>query len=250
MPVIALQGVRGGTGTTSVTAGLAWSLQRLGASVLVIDYSPDNLLRLYFNMPFTQRRGWARALIDGIPWQESAMSYTKSLDFVPFGTISKAEQLKLETQPKIEIDSDFWQSQLNLSQLIAHKSYDWILMDLPPNHLTPFAYYGLSLIDYRICLLNPDMSCHIGLHQQKLLSNCYFLVNKYNSSYLLQQNLMQLWQRTLSTLLPRIIHSDQIIAESLAAKQPPGEYGANNLAAKDLMALANWCCTSFVEHAS
>lgn len=248
MPVIALQGVRGGTGTTSVATGLAWSLQRLGASVLVIDYSPDNLLRLYFNMSFTQQRGWARALLDGIPWQESAMSYTKSLDFVPFGIISKTEQLKLEAQP--EIDSDFWQSQLNLSALIAHKSYDWILMDLPTNHLTPFAHYGLSLVDYRICLLNPDLSCHIGLHQQELPGHCYFLVNKYNSAFQLQQNLMQLWQQTLSDLVPLAIHNDQSIPESLAAKQPPGEYGANNLAAKDLMALARWCCSSLVEHTS
>lgn len=45
MPVIALQGIRGGIGTTSITAALAWALQQLGESVLVIDLSPDNLLR-------------------------------------------------------------------------------------------------------------------------------------------------------------------------------------------------------------
>lgn len=42
MPVLALQGVRGGIGTTSVTAALAWALQQLDESVLVIDFSPDN----------------------------------------------------------------------------------------------------------------------------------------------------------------------------------------------------------------
>ncbi|CEG58692.1 cellulose biosynthesis protein BcsQ [Legionella fallonii] len=248
MPVIGLQGVRGGSGTTSLTAGLAWSLQKLGASVLAIDCSPDNMLRLYFNMPFTQKRGWARAMVDGIPWQESAMSYTKLLDFVPFGTISKTEQLKLETQPKM--DSAFWQSQLTLTDLIAHKSYDWILLDLPTEHLTSFAHYGLSLIDCRIRILNANMSCHVGLHQQELPGNCYFLVNKYNSSYLLQKNLMQLWRQALSELLPLIVHSDEAITESLAVKQPPGEYGANSLAAKDLMALANWCCASLVKQIS
>lgn len=38
MPVLALQGVRGGIGTTSVTAALAWALQQLDESVLVIDF--------------------------------------------------------------------------------------------------------------------------------------------------------------------------------------------------------------------
>ena len=61
MPVIALQGLRGGMGTTSVTAALAWALQQLGESVLAIDFTPDNLLRLHFNTPFELARGWARA---------------------------------------------------------------------------------------------------------------------------------------------------------------------------------------------
>lgn len=59
MPVIALQGLRGGMGTTSVTAALAWALQQLGESVLAIDFTPDNLLRLHFNTPFELTRGWA-----------------------------------------------------------------------------------------------------------------------------------------------------------------------------------------------
>nr|CBX72322.1 hypothetical protein YEW_LO49410 [Yersinia enterocolitica W22703] len=70
MPVLALQGIRGGIGTTSVIAALAWALQQLDESVLVIDFSPDNLLRLHFNMHFEQSRGWARAEVDGEGWQQ------------------------------------------------------------------------------------------------------------------------------------------------------------------------------------
>ncbi|KYT21060.1 cellulose synthase operon protein YhjQ/BcsQ, partial [Escherichia coli] len=49
MAVLGLQGVRGGVGTTTITAALAWSLQMLGENVLVVDACPDNLLRLSFN---------------------------------------------------------------------------------------------------------------------------------------------------------------------------------------------------------
>lgn len=48
MAILGLQGVRGGVGTTSLTAALAWALQILGENVLVIDASPDNLLRMSF----------------------------------------------------------------------------------------------------------------------------------------------------------------------------------------------------------
>ncbi len=34
MAILGLQGVRGGTGVTSITAALAWALQLLGESVL------------------------------------------------------------------------------------------------------------------------------------------------------------------------------------------------------------------------
>ena len=97
MPVIALQGLRGGMGTTSVTAALAWALQQLGESVLAIDFAPDNLLRLHFNMPFGLARGWARAEQDGGDWQQGAMRYCEKLDFLPFGRLTATERLNLQS---------------------------------------------------------------------------------------------------------------------------------------------------------
>ena len=43
MAILGLQGVRGGTGTTSITAALAWALQLLGETVLVVDDTKENL---------------------------------------------------------------------------------------------------------------------------------------------------------------------------------------------------------------
>ena len=61
MAILGLQGVRGGTGVTSITAALAWALQLLGESVLAIDASPDNMLRFFFNTDIHHQDGWARA---------------------------------------------------------------------------------------------------------------------------------------------------------------------------------------------
>ena len=85
MAILGLQGIRGGVGTTSITAALAWALQLLGETVLVVDASPDNMLRFFFNVDFDHRNGWARALIDGRDWRDAGLRYTAHIDLLPFG---------------------------------------------------------------------------------------------------------------------------------------------------------------------
>lgn len=92
MAVLGLQGVRGGVGTTSVTAALAWSLQVLGESVLVIDACSDNLLRMSFNVDFTHANGWGRALLDDKDWRDAGLRYTSQLDLLPFGQLTETER--------------------------------------------------------------------------------------------------------------------------------------------------------------
>lgn len=106
MPVIALQGIRGGIGVTSIAAGLGWALAQLNESVLVIDFTADNLLRLHFNMPFEQAGGWARSYQDNGDWSESIHSYNKYLSYLPFGKITQPERINLENE--FQKNPDFW----------------------------------------------------------------------------------------------------------------------------------------------
>ncbi|HEI6848356.1 TPA: cellulose synthase operon protein YhjQ [Yersinia enterocolitica] len=242
MPVLALQGVRGGIGTTSVTAALAWALQQLDESVLVIDFSLDNLLRLHFNMSFEQSRGWARAEVDGEGWQQGAMRYTEKLDFLPFGQLTQTENEQLSAS--LQQHPRQWQE--NLSRLLANASYRWILLDIPAGDST-FTRQALALADQTLILIHADASCHIRLHQQNLPAGCHFLLNQFSASSRLQQDLHQLWLQSLDSLLPIFIHRDEAMAEALAAKQPLGEYSAQSLAAEEVMTLANWCLINAAE---
>ncbi|EON3356064.1 cellulose biosynthesis protein BcsQ [Yersinia enterocolitica] len=242
MPVLALQGVRGGIGTTSVTAALAWALQQLDESVLVIDFSPDNLLRLHFNMSFEQSRGWAKAEVDGEGWQQGAMRYTEKLDFLPFGQLTQTENEQLSAS--LQQHPRQWQE--NLSRLLANASYRWILLDIPAGD-SAFTRQALTLADKTLILIHADASCHIRLHQQNLPAGCHFLLNQFSASSRLQQDLHQLWLQSLDSLLPIFIHRDEAMAEALAVKQPLGEYSAQSLAAEEVMTLANWCLINAAE---
>ncbi len=158
MPVLALQGLRGGMGTTSVTAALAWALQQLGESVLAIDFTPDNLLRLHFNTPFELARGWARAEQDGGAWQEGALRYCENLDFLPFGRLNGAERLEVQRQCRQQPER--WHD--NLRQLIAGDPQRWILLDVPVGDGV-LAQQALQLADSVFVLLNPDANCQVRL---------------------------------------------------------------------------------------
>ena len=126
MAILGLQGVRGGVGTTSVTAALAWSLQLLGESVLVIDACADNLLRMSFNVDFSREEGWARALLDDKDWQDAGMRYTSQLDLLPFGQLTTTERENEAAYQRL-----FSQFTLALQTLKEKGHYKWILLDLP-----------------------------------------------------------------------------------------------------------------------
>lgn len=225
MAVIALQGFRGGTGTTSVTAALAWGLAQLNEKVLVIDFSPENLLRLHFGMPYLQTRGWYTAHHAGENWQQAAMRYHSHLDFLPYG------QVPAEADSQAVFD---WEKAI--TQIKNTGVYDWILIDSPAANPLP----AQAIADSTLVLIHADTQSHIRLHQHVLPDSGRYLLNQFIPSSQLQQDILLLWQETLPSLIPVILHRDEAMAESLAAKQPVGEWKNNSKISREMNTLANW----------
>lgn len=171
MAILGLQGVRGGVGTTSVTAALAWSLQLLGESVLVIDACADNLLRMSFNVDFTREEGWARALLDDKDWRDAGMRYTSQLDLLPFGQLTTTERENEAAYQRL-----FSQFTLALQSLKEKGHYRWILLDLPHGAGT-LTRQLIAQCDHVLSIVNVDANCHIRLHQQGLPQNAHILIN-------------------------------------------------------------------------
>ncbi|QMV51736.1 cellulose biosynthesis protein BcsQ [Ewingella americana] len=229
MPVIALQGIRGGCGVTSVTAALAWALAQSGEKVLAIDFSPANLLRLHFNMPYDSARGWATAVRAGEGWEQGAMRYHTQLDFLPFGQLPAIEQTQVYCD---------WQD--NLTKIANTGVYDWVLLDTPVDQ-PALAAQALSIADHTFTLLHADSQSHVRLHQQAVPVESHYLVNQFMPGSQLQQDILLLWQQSLPRLLPVILHRDEAMAESIAAKRPVGEMAPQSKSCQELQALASWC---------
>ncbi|MGY5369740.1 cellulose biosynthesis protein BcsQ [Enterobacter oligotrophicus] len=242
MAILGLQGVRGGVGTTSITAALAWSLQLLGESVLVIDACSDNLLRMSFNVDFSRTEGWARALLDGKDWQDAGLRYTSQLDLLPFGQLTTEERENALTHQHV-----LAQFAHALQQLKEKGHYQWILLDLP-HGVDPFTRQLIAQCDHILSIVNVDANCHIRLHQQALPANAHILINDLRISSQIQDDLYQIWLQSQRRLLPIVIHRDEGMAECLASKQPLGEYRSDSLAAEEILTLANWCLLHYAGH--
>ncbi|HIA5301092.1 TPA: cellulose biosynthesis protein BcsQ [Salmonella enterica] len=235
MAILGLQGVRGGVGTTSLTAALTWALQILGENVLVIDASPDNLLRMSFNVDFVHQGGWARSLLDGQDWRDAGLRYTSQLDLLPFGQLTAQERENPQA----------WQETLGeigsaIQALKASGRYSWILLDLPYG-ASPLTGQLVSLCDHTLAIAQVDANCHIRLHQQALPAGAHILINDLRIGSQLQDDLYQVWLQSQRRLLPIVIHRDEAMAECMASKQPLGEYRSDSLAAEEVLTLANWC---------
>ncbi len=241
MAIIGLQGLRGGVGTTSITAALGWSLQQLGESVLVVDASPDNLLRLSFNIDFAHKGGWARALLDNNSWQETGWHYDTHLDVLPFGQLTPHERENASSLE--ETLGDFVDG---LEELKSSGRYQWILVDLPYGY-DRLTRRLMSKIDNVLTVVKPDINCHTRLHQQTLPASARILVNYLLVASQLQDDIYQLWLQSQHNMIPIVIHRDEALAESAAMKQPLGEYRPDSLAAEELMTLASWCLLNFAD---
>lgn len=235
MAILALQGIHGGVGTTTVSAALAWALQMLDEKVLLIDGSPDNLLRLSFNIDFAHRGGWGRALLDSQDWRSAAWRYTRHLDVLPFGQMSDDERTALSTGSTVL--NGFREA---LETLKSSGEYQWILLDLP-HGAAPLTQQMGETADHTLVVVRPDANCHVRLHQQALPANSHLLLNYLRVGSQVQDDIFQLWLQSQRNLLPILIHRDEAMAECAAAKQPLGEYRPDSLGAEEIMTLANWC---------
>lgn len=213
MHIVALQGIRGGLGTTSIVAGLAWAAREQGARVLVVDLCPDNLLGIHLGLPHDDTRGWSRLSTPAQEWRSDLYHYESGLDLLPHGGQSNAAALD-------------W--------LQAIEGYDLLLLDLPVG-LVP----GLACRHLRVA--NADANCHVRLYRHVWAADERLLVTQFTSRRALQQDLLDLWLAGGLPLLTLRLHRDEAMAEAMAAKQPVGRYAPTSLIAHELDSLALWC---------
>lgn len=208
---IGLQGLRGGVGTTSIVAGLAHAAWQQGARVLVMDLDREGQLGLHFGLPHDTYLGLSTLGRPELEWRQGLYHCRDGLDLL--------------RHCGGEGDGN-WLAQLD--------GYDLLLLDLPPSRRAP-------PLDRHLTVVNADANCHVRLHRHEFAPQEQLLVTQFASGRALQQDLLELGLDGGAPLLSIRLHRDEAMAESLAAKQPVGQYSPESLIASELAALARWC---------
>lgn len=240
MTGVAVHGLRGGTGVTSLVAALGYALQQQGERVLLLDLCPENLLRLHFNVAAGHVQGWANAGRVGKAWQECGFEILPGLSLLPYGELSPSQVAALEHE--LRQSPQLWARRLSALE----QAYDWVIADLPlrlDGHVRPFL--GKAGCDLRLRVMNVDPASFALLQRgrkDEYASGERFLLNRYNPASQLQRDLVQLWlDRHGERLVPQQVHEDLAVGEAMACKAPLGLYAPGSLAAADVESLAVWC---------
>lgn len=247
-----IAGLKGGEGATTVTANLAYALERLNQQTLSVDGTKMNLLRLHFSTKIQETQGWAINLMNHNSFCNAAYESPEGVVFFPFGELTTEENHQFCSSK----ENVFNRLTNELAQLSQNECWQLILLDsLIDNHE---CYLELMNSADMICIvLTPDPSHYNLLHnkifhpgsifyQKKYLMKTKFIVNQFHPESAVSCDFLMVLQQELKHyLLPVILHYDISVVESLANLTSVPIYAPDSQSAHDFQALAYWYLSYF-----
>ncbi|WP_394158245.1 cellulose biosynthesis protein BcsQ [Vibrio campbellii] len=250
MKRLLLVSLRGGCGSTTLTANLAQALVKINKQVLAIDALPENLLRLHLGLPSEEQDGWAKRVLNGGPWMEAGYQSPQGVTFLPFGQINDEQH------------SQFFHAHLHPLQQLAEatleidESEQWQLFHGDLSYLSAPNLAGfMASLDMVLVVLNADAINYSVLknqfqHQhgiQALIEQgkLKFVLNKYQPETEIGRDFMLVLKKELGdALVPVMMHRDTALPECVANLTTVQHYSPISQAAKDYQSLAFWCVST------
>lgn len=234
--VVGFSGLRGGVGTTSMTALLAAALHHSGQSVLVVDLNDSDLLRLHFNVPYADAQGWAAVFWDGGHWESQIRQIQEGLYVLPFGrNATRPARVNAQvTGSMFEMVLDTLQSGRNSIQP------DWVIFDLPSQSATTRGLQEQCDLHFLVC--EPDYAAHVLLDQYELMPQTHLLLNKLTPKEPLGSAIVMDWkERYAERVVPVSFTWDAHISESLAHKCTVLMHAPESITTQKAYEFAHWC---------
>lgn len=238
MNLVTLTGVRGGGGTTTVAGMLGDALHAQGQRVLLVDLNAADLLRLHFDIPHLDGRGWVSSAF-AAEWRQQAFEIRPGLTLAPFGR----KAIENSGVSHLLRGDDFW---LQVAPDLG-ADYDWVLFDCPPypNRLAPALRFRSTL---DVLVVHPDIAAHVLLAQIGLEQTTHVLVNGLDTARQLACDVVLDWRfRYGAQVVPQAVALDESVHEALAHKMPVTQYRPGAVASQAAAAIAQWCLATCPE---
>jgi cellulose synthase operon protein YhjQ len=209
--LVIVQGIKGGVGTTTVTANLAVSLTKIGYKVLTFDGCTSNNLQLHLGMGVDRTEGLHKNLINQQPWIDTCFEDKNGTVFFPFGKVANSDLCKLNA-----LEPDYLINILNQIDFESQSSI--VLVDYP-------AYLSLSDTALSLaCDIKINVStCEVASYSRLLQSlDSYsekdmFVLNRYNPESKLESDIRTLISSEFDqSRFLGVIFEDEFIHQALA----------------------------------
>ncbi|TWI55706.1 cellulose synthase operon protein YhjQ [Pseudomonas duriflava] len=243
MPLITVASPKGGVGKTTLTASLAYALQRMGHPVILIDFDVQNALRLHFASPLGYSQGFVERALTSTNWQQLLVAAPDGVQLLPYGRVDSATRLAFES--RVLMDPNFLSD--GLSDLLSLPNVI-VLADTPPG---PSSVLTALVRQADLCLtvLLADAASMVLLPEVE--SKAFFnvtsgtmcpvrlVLNQVDRRKRLNRDVTAFLQTRCGETLLGMIHRDESLPEALASQQSIFSFDAASAAAHDLDALAH-----------
>lgn len=235
MTLICITSPKGGVGKTTLTANLAYTFQRQGKHVTVIDFDSQDALKLHFGLSFDDTDGVVAEGPQHSNWDNLIVTTDSGIDLLPYGRTNRKERLNFE---KYLADS----RQLEEALRPYYQDEDRVLLvDLPPGHSVSLdAISRLKPIFVTVLMADSSSVAVLPTIENgdffpvEVESDIYFLVNQLDLRQRLSVDVYDLLKSRLGPLLLGAIHRDAAVPEALAAQTSIFQHAYSSSIVSDL----------------
>lgn len=251
MTLICIASPKGGVGKTTLTANLAYTLQRHGLNVTVIDFDSQDALKLHFGIPFNEPQGYVAEAPTTLYWQELVRTSPNGINILPYGHPNREERKRFD---RFLADDDGLLLQQALSPFYNDK--DCVLLaDMPPGHST--ALEAISKLNpiYVTALLADSASVAVlpniedgEFYSTESQRNIYYVINQLDVRNELGRDVYGMLRQRLGSQLLGVVHRDPAVSEAHALQISILQHAYNSAVVDDLENIANNLIRLMPEH--
>ena len=239
MPVISVCSPKGGVGKTTVVANLAYAFSRSGSKVVVVDFDPQNALRLYFGLSLNDERGIVT--LPNKDWISSCISVDKNLYMLPFGKSDKEQRAVFDEA--LKQDNYF----KNVQSSLFDNPDVLVIADFAPGYTQALDSIP-SVSNLQVVPLLAD-AASVSLFSQLLSGGLmdglvggglgyYIVLNQIDNRIKLNREVQNFALQNFKDNLLGMIHKDTNVTEAAGQQISVYDYNKNSAAAFDIEVIA------------
>lgn len=240
MNLVYLTSPKGGVGRTTLTANLAFALQRLGHQVVVLDLDVQNTLRLHLGLSVSEHRGVVAQAQHNSDWREHIIETPSGVGLLPYGQATRAQREGFNSLLRQEADF----LELRLGSLL-HQPGCITLVDLPSGPSSGLeAVKRMAGLGIVVMMADSCSAATLPLVKQEhylgeeAAQRALYIINQVYIRSRLNRDCAEFFEQSLGAALLGRVHRDEAVPEATASMQSIFEYAPSSAVIQDLEDIA------------